>query len=266
MPSRKRAKGKERKLKQQARQSVSSSSPPPAVGNGISLPEQNIPRVAKIHAECLHGALIPPRGHPVYEFINTFREGCVFEDGNINIAGDMVDAVYETFEKHEDVWKDSTLRTMAINIILRIGTDLIIDRNLFARFNCIAIVFLENYDGEDKLDSAVSKATEDLTYLLCAEEREIVHFYRKRIPCSCLDKLYSEIKKIEDRGSRCFHCKQTVKSKDIKTCSRCKFVQYCSKECQIKDWPTHKGKCVEAADFHKGVKKAETVKKNQKRV
>jgi len=265
MPSRKRAKGKERKLKQQARQSVSSSSPSPAVGGDISLPQQNIPRVAK-NIMCLHGALIPPPGHPVNDFIITFHEEFAPGDSYTKIAHEITDAVKMTFEKHEDVWKDSTLRKMAINFMLRIGTDLIIDRNICARFNCIVIVFLENYDGEGNYQSAVSKATEDLTYLLCAEEREIVHFYRKRIPCSCLDKLYSEIKKIEDRGSRCFHCKQTVKSKDIKTCSRCKFVQYCSKECQIKDWPTHKGKCVEAADFHKGVKKAETVKKNQKRV
>jgi hypothetical protein len=37
----------------------------------------------------------------------------------------------------------------------------------------------------------------------------------------------------------------------MKKCSRCEAVRYCSKECQLKDWPTHKGVC--------GMKKEEKV-------
>eukprot|EP00594_Rhizosolenia_setigera_P007108 CAMPEP_0178952944 /NCGR_PEP_ID=MMETSP0789-20121207/8137_1 /TAXON_ID=3005 /ORGANISM="Rhizosolenia setigera, Strain CCMP 1694" /LENGTH=125 /DNA_ID=CAMNT_0020634133 /DNA_START=157 /DNA_END=531 /DNA_ORIENTATION=+ len=124
MPSRKRAKGKERKLKQQARQIVSSSSPPPppAVGNGISQPEQNIPRVveqATNLTKCLHGVFKPPGRHPVNDFMRTFQEGCAPEDGKkTDIVDVIVDTMEMTFEKHEDVWKCSTLKKMAINIML----------------------------------------------------------------------------------------------------------------------------------------------------
>eukprot|EP00594_Rhizosolenia_setigera_P014934 CAMPEP_0178964624 /NCGR_PEP_ID=MMETSP0789-20121207/15785_1 /TAXON_ID=3005 /ORGANISM="Rhizosolenia setigera, Strain CCMP 1694" /LENGTH=57 /DNA_ID=CAMNT_0020649429 /DNA_START=152 /DNA_END=322 /DNA_ORIENTATION=+ len=57
---------------------------------------------------------MPPQGHPVDDFIRTFDEGCVPnpKDGKIKIAH----AMRNTFDKHEDFWKDSTLRKMVINI------------------------------------------------------------------------------------------------------------------------------------------------------
>ena len=43
----------------------------------------------------------------------------------------------------------------------------------------------------------------------------------------------------------CNHCKRlTAKFDQLKKCSRCKSVLYCSKECQIADWsPHHKAIC-----------------------
>ncbi len=34
-----------------------------------------------------------------------------------------------------------------------------------------------------------------------------------------------------------------TKPKKFKRCSRCKFIYYCNKECQINDWPRHKKFC-----------------------
>lgn len=43
----------------------------------------------------------------------------------------------------------------------------------------------------------------------------------------------------------CGLCNSTEKKRgDYQSCSRCKVVQYCSKECQKKDWKLHKRVCV----------------------
>ena len=46
---------------------------------------------------------------------------------------------------------------------------------------------------------------------------------------------------IQDKRSRCGSDKKCMR------CSRCKFHQYCSQECQRADWPTHKRWCDEHA-------------------
>lgn len=45
----------------------------------------------------------------------------------------------------------------------------------------------------------------------------------------------------------CFDYKQ----EDLKMCSRCKVVSYCSRECQVKDWPAHKKMCKQLASLRK---------------
>jgi len=45
-------------------------------------------------------------------------------------------------------------------------------------------------------------------------------------------------------GPKCAGC---GKRGTLKACSRCKGRKYCSRECQLKDWPTHKAACKAAA-------------------
>lgn len=42
----------------------------------------------------------------------------------------------------------------------------------------------------------------------------------------------------------CIYCKKKAK---CKFCSRCKIASYCSRECQVAHWPTHKDQCQETA-------------------
>ncbi|GFH58476.1 hypothetical protein CTEN210_14952 [Chaetoceros tenuissimus] len=41
----------------------------------------------------------------------------------------------------------------------------------------------------------------------------------------------------------CTKCRTVDHSKQLLVCARCKFVPYCSKECQVKDWKDHKADC-----------------------
>lgn len=52
------------------------------------------------------------------------------------------------------------------------------------------------------------------------------------------------------------HCCQKTSDEKLPTCSRCKIVGYCNRECQRKDWPKHKLECKLFKDTKKDVKKS----------
>lgn len=53
---------------------------------------------------------------------------------------------------------------------------------------------------------------------------------------------------------RCNYCNEKVGKSNLKKCSQCRFVKYCSRDCQKAAWPTHKQSCLVAVDFHKTIK------------
>jgi hypothetical protein len=82
------------------------------------------------------------------------------------------------------------------------------------------------------------------------DEHTLVQFFRKQIPCSCLDEKYKEVKSITKMGI-CFNddCplpdKMAVRSKMFQCTGCCDGynVSYCSRECQEAHWPYHKHGC-----------------------
>ena len=83
--------------------------------------------------------------------------------------------------------------------------------------------------------------------LIDGDEHTLVQFFRKQIPCSCLDEKYKEVKSITKMGV-CFNedCplpgNMAIRSKMLQ-CIRCRNVSYCSKECQEANWAHHKLAC-----------------------
>ncbi|KAG2099108.1 hypothetical protein BD769DRAFT_1008092 [Suillus cothurnatus] len=47
----------------------------------------------------------------------------------------------------------------------------------------------------------------------------------------------------KDFKGRCMYCNTDVGRDKVKTCGRCRLVRYCSKECQVASWKTHKLRC-----------------------
>jgi CDGSH-type Zn-finger protein len=78
-----------------------------------------------------------------------------------------------------------------------------------------------------------------------------VKFFWRRIRCPCLDKAYEEVKSIKKMGvcfnQRCAHRYREVERTELRCCSRCRSVIYCSRECQVADWSVHKEFCDGAA-------------------
>ncbi len=57
-------------------------------------------------------------------------------------------------------------------------------------------------------------------------------------------------------GFKCGKCQKQA----FKRCSKCKSIWYCSKECQVSDWPNHKVVCNKKA---KQLKEAEETRKKE---
>lgn len=73
--------------------------------------------------------------------------------------------------------------------------------------------------------------------------REFVRFVHEHNTCNCLESAYNELKKTTRRTNGCIYCKVLKPVKQIKGCSGCKSALYCSRECQVADYPTHKMLC-----------------------
>ena len=83
--------------------------------------------------------------------------------------------------------------------------------------------------------------------LIDGDEHTLVQFFRKQIPCSCLDEKYKEVKSITKMGV-CYNeeCplpdRRAIHSSMLQ-CTGCLDISYCSRECQEADWPKHKIVC-----------------------
>ena len=122
------------------------------------------------------------------------------------------------------------------------------------------ITVLENYDGMASFISVynsriVATKLRDLFGGGNSKIRDLLKFYSKRLDCKCLKEMYSEARKTLPKMGGCFFCIQIKERALLMVCSRCRINQYCSRECQIADWPRHKCNC----DTHVLVQKEQSM-------
>ena len=48
----------------------------------------------------------------------------------------------------------------------------------------------------------------------------------------------------------CFYCRKRDSVQELKRCSACKLPRYCSRQCQISQWPAHKTACKAPQTVH----------------
>jgi len=97
--------------------------------------------------------------------------------------------------------------------------------------------------------------TPKLTKLWYSDEHTLCSYFRNRIPCNCLQKIYKEVKSVT-KTDMCWNIECTqpnryeVDSRSMMFCSHCRQACYCSSECQEMDWPTrHKINCGLCSDM-----------------
>ena len=70
----------------------------------------------------------------------------------------------------------------------------------------------------------------------------------KQIPCRCLDETKAAAKP-EARTCICLFCGNERSRAEIFQCTRCNLVEYCSKDCQRKDWKDHRSLCDYCSEY-----------------
>ena len=204
---------------------------------------------------CDHGFSPLPRGHICTGFVRAFVRD--FSASNKNRTIDRLDDACKASQKYSAVWHDPDLLEHVMSHFLAEGTNMLLrGQDKVARQSGMFLIFFEIWR-----DSMTSGGTPDFrSYVKISElsrdtcdEHTFVSFFRKRIPCKCLDKRYKEVKSIVKMG----HCnnpdcplpdRQTELSK-LMNCEQCRAVFYCSTECQKAAWPSHKKNCVEISQL-----------------
>lgn len=254
MVSRKRSKGKERKAKKEEKRREEGVVRGGNNNNYLSMAQirwrrwargckDDDPMGMKRSIHCNHGcdlAILDNPSHPVCGFLNDY-----FVSANW----------LKTVMDYEKVWDNSCHRNSAIDILTRIGTNLLLGHNMNTDAGAVlaacAIKVLEHYN-ENMLDIEstvfihdVSTKLRDLQICMhtSCQMRDVLKFYSKRLSCSCLKKMHSDARKTMPKQGFCHHC-QVVKDRALlSVCSRCRISQYCSRECQVAAWPEHEATC-----------------------
>ena len=257
MPSRKKAKGKARKAAKEAKEkesrAVVTANQRQERSLAMQLQQLKISSAAS-PTQCFHDRLPLSAGDQKIcrDFISTFLAAFLSED-NVGLA--FVLAQEATIDEYAEVY-DSKLDAV-ISMLLDTGTECILGgHNRTARnphktaqtFASLVGYFEDCMAVCSSITGAFSKTTK-IIELESADDHSLVSFYRKRIPCSCLDEKYKEVKSVKKMG-RCFnpncsHPGGMVERSKMLSCSRCGYANYCSVECQKAFRKAHRVHCDE---------------------
>ena len=164
--------------------------------------------------------------------------------------------------KFPQVWNNDRVLAKIDSLFLALGTnyilsgDIDIDRVRQCASSASFIVSLIQKD--------IVATTGKITELFVADEHTLVRYLQKRIPCSCLDEKYEEVKDMKKIGLCCNpQCKlpgNVAERTSMLCCSRCRLEYYCSRECQAAHWRAgHKEACEERRIFRKAAQSGEQV-------
>ena len=253
MPSRKKTKGKARRAAKETKAKKEEDSQ--AVVAAANQRQQERPLEVEVQRllvspfapnKCQHGvAHISSSDEEIcIEFINAFITAYRSFSG----SGECFFLATEsTMVKFADVYS-SKLETV-VSILLNGGTQMILDgdNHNLARLNAtLACHFEEWMEVEVKESKAIFSWTK-MYELHDADIHTLVSYYRKRIPCACLEEKYKAEKSVKKMGlcynPNCSLPERKAERSKMFCCTRCGDVNYCSVECQKDDWKAHRQFC-----------------------
>ena len=261
MPSRKKAKGKARRAAKEAKAAVEeeeADEQAALVANQDGSLEAQMQRLTIDNwlNDCRHGF----DGDQILcrQFMAVFQEayGKSIITGDYNMMVNFNAGIQATKDKFEFsfFWNDVAKLRQVVSLYVANGVQYILkgsDNNAravayFAHFfeEFIAVIVEETQPTID-LQQSYELQHSDL--------HTLVSFFRKRIPCKCLDEKYKEVKYVTKIGicsnQECNLPDRKVELKKMLNCSGCDQVCYCSRACQKAHWSKHKKFCRAMADL-----------------
>jgi len=172
---------------------------------------------------------------------------------------DGMKVLKSTFGTHPQIWKDDNNREMMLNVLVRIGTNMllleqhatnigfgttwrqpsrvaetILTFHEYGETMNIDLVFLNRY--------GLAKAR-DLAHGISSVKRDALKFYRKRVACKCLKRIHLEARETIPKMGKCLQCGVEKERESLSVCSRCMISHFCSRECQVANWSVHELYC-----------------------
>lgn len=204
----------------------------------------------EVSNECGHGFGPSPKEHVCVAFVDSFL--AEIADSYYITGIDVLLAAYEATKiKWAEVWNDPDLMQQVISKLLAYGTKTILEGNdCHARQVAMYASFFEQWRAAIICKTHPTWDWGKLGELSndTIDKHTLVSFFRKRIPCKCLDKRYKEVKSIVKMGicynPRCTLPGRKVERSKLLCCAKCRSVYYCSSECQKAAWPLHKERCI----------------------
>jgi len=198
--SRKRNKGKERKAKQLAKKEEFERTDAHRIWRS---------RLCNTSIGCNHGCDVAiSDDHPVSSFMDQFIINAHYKD---MVVSEILTVLFDT---HPQVWNNESYRKLVIDILIRIGTNILLNEAELTwpiRF-AQAIMPLEHFNERNDIIEVANKRVVtskwiDLEPDSSSIRRDCLKFYRKRISCKCLKKMHLEARKSETKMGICWHCK-----------------------------------------------------------
>ena len=218
--------------------------------NELEEQKQELASTRMLQLKCDHGA---EKTDICIHFVLAFKTA--FHDEATRgspLSQCLIYAHKATFEEFTEVWSDSANMEIASTLFLGLGTVNIVNGNCdnACKYATFVRYFEQHIAVELKQSQAFTKWTK-IYEARKADMHTLVKFFWKRIPCSCLDEKYEEVKGIPKMGfcynSQCAFPNLRVERSKTKYCSRCRTATYCSRECQEADWKRHKPHCDKSA-------------------
>jgi hypothetical protein len=195
---------------------------------------------------CWHG--YKPRQHVLcIEFVKTF--GTEHDAAVTRNEDGFKIGIKATIQKHPEAWHDQASIESIVCYCLSKGT-----QHICEGFHDGALLLAALARYLEEVVAVENNIQNDIQWtkvfeLYGADEHTLVKYFRRRVPCSCLDEVYEEVKHMRKLGI-CYNpqCplpnRKTDRSK-LMLCTRCRQANYCSIECQKASWSYHKTFCVD---------------------